>query len=252
MLISIITEGIATGDWRNLIIQLLLMFPVVLFALSAHEAAHGLVAYMMGDRTAYNLGRVSLNPAKHLDPVGTIVMLLVGFGWAKPVPINARNFKKPKWGMALTAIAGPLSNMLLGAIGAIAAGTIFYFTKIIIPVYASGITDFAYYEALCSVLEDLATYFGLINFIYAFFNLIPLPPFDGSRFFFTFLPVKWYFGIMKYERYIMIGLLILLMASSRFFSFSPFSYLAEQAYLIIANGALQALQFAYTLIINFI
>ena len=252
MLISIITEGIAKGDWRNLIIQLLLMFPVVLFALSAHEAAHGLVAYMMGDRTAYNLGRVTLNPAKHLDPAGTIVMLLVGFGWAKPVPINARNFKNPKWGMALTAIAGPLSNMLLGAIGAIAAGTIFYFTKIIIPVYASQITDFAYYDALCSVLEDLATYFGLINFIYAFFNLIPLPPFDGSRFFFTFLPAKWYFGIMKYERYIMIGLLILLMASSRFFSFSPFSYLAEQAYLIIANGALQALQFAYVLIINLI
>ena len=252
MLISIITEGIASGDWRNLIIQLLLMFPVVLFALSAHEAAHGLAAYIMGDRTAYNMGRVTLNPAKHLDPAGTIVMLLVGFGWAKPVPINARNFKNPKWGMALTAIAGPLSNMLLGAIGAIAAGTIFYFTKIIIPVYASQITDFAYYDALCSVLEDLATYFGLINFIYAFFNLIPLPPFDGSRFFFTFLPAKWYFGIMKYERYIMIGLLILLMASSRFFSFSPFSYLAEQAYLIIANGALQALQFAYVLIINLI
>ena len=237
MLISIITEGITTGDWRNLIIQLLLMFPVVLFALSAHEAAHGLAAYIMGDRTAYNMGRVTLNPSKHLDPFGTLMMLVFGFGWAKPVPINARNFRKPKWGMALTAIAGPLSNMLLGAIGAIAAGIIYYLASFIIPVYAPHFTDFAYYEALCSVLEDLATYFGLINFIYAFFNLIPLPPFDGSRFFFIFLPTRWYFGIMKYERYIMIGLLVLLMASSRFFGFSPFSFLAQQAFVLIANGA---------------
>ena len=237
MLISIITEGIATGDWRNLIIQLLLMFPVVLFALSAHEAAHGLVAYMMGDRTAYNMGRVTLNPAKHLDPMGTLMMLVFGFGWAKPVPINARNFRKPKWGMALTAIAGPISNMLFGAIGAIAAGIIFYLSGFIIPTYAPQIAEFAYYEALCSVLEDFATYFGLINFIYAFFNLIPLPPFDGSRFFFVFLPPKWYFGIMKYERYIMFGILILLMLSSRFLGFSPFSFLAEQAFVLIANGA---------------
>ena len=236
MLISIITEGIASGDWRNLIIQLLLMFPVVLFALSAHEAAHGLAAYIMGDRTAYNMGRVSLNPAKHLDPMGTLMMLVFGFGWAKPVPINARNFRKPKWGMALTAIAGPLSNMIFGAIGAIAAGLIYYLAGFIIPVYAPQITDFAYYEALCSVLEDLAMYFGLINFIYAFFNLIPLPPFDGSRFFFIFLPTRWYFGIMKYERYIMIGVLALIMLSSRFFGFSPFSFLAEQAFVLIANG----------------
>ena len=237
MLISIITEGIASGDWRNLIIQLLLMFPVVLFALSTHEAAHGLAAYMMGDRTAYNLGRVTLNPAKHLDPLGTLIMLVFGFGWAKPVPINTRNFKKPKWGMALTAIAGPLSNIILGSLGAIAKGIIFYLSAVVIPVYAPQIADFAYYEALCSVLEDLATYFGLINFIYAFFNLIPLPPFDGSRFFFIFLPTRWYFGIMKYERYIMIGLLLLLTASSRFLGFSPFSFLAQQAFVLIANGA---------------
>lgn len=236
MLISIITEGIATGDWRNLIIQLLLMFPVVLFALSAHEAAHGLAAYIMGDRTAYNLGRVTLNPAKHLDPMGTLIMLVFGFGWAKPVPINARNFRKPKWGMALTAIAGPLSNMLFGAIGAIAAGLIYYLAGFIIPAYAPQIADFAYYEALCSVVKDLATYFSLINFIYAFFNLIPLPPFDGSRFFFIFLPTRWYFGIMKYERYIMFGILILLTLSSRFLGFSPFSFLAERVFVLIANG----------------
>ena len=113
MLISIITKGIATGNWRDLIIGLLLAITSSLIALSVHEAAHGLAAYMMGDKTAYNLGRVTLNPAKHLDLMGTLMMLVFGFGWAKPVPINARNFRKPKWGMALTGIAGPLSNMIL-------------------------------------------------------------------------------------------------------------------------------------------
>ncbi len=252
MLISIITKGIATGDWRNLIIQLLLMIPVVLIALSAHEAAHGFAARIMGDRTAYNLGRVTLNPAKHLDPIGTLMMLVFGFGWAKPVPINARNFKNPKWGMALTAIAGPLSNMILGALGAIFSGCVFFFAYFVIPFHAPQIAEAAYYEALQSVLFDFFSYFSLINFIYAFFNLIPLPPFDGSRFFFTFLPPRWYFGIMKYERYIMFGVLILLMACSRFFNFSPFSYLAEQAYFGIANGVLRILDLAYALIINLI
>ena len=248
MLFSIISSG----NIREAIIGVLLMIPVALLALSAHEAAHGLAAYMMGDRTAYNMGRVTLNPSKHLDLFGTLMMLVFGFGWAKPVPINARNFKNPKWGMALSALAGPLSNIILGSIGAIFAGSLYYLTGFIVPVYAPQITEFAYYEALNSVIFDFATYFGLINFIYAFFNLIPLPPFDGSRFFFTFLPVKWYFGIMKYERYIMFGLLILIMASSRFLQFSPFSYLAENAYLLIANGTLRLFDTVFTLIINLI
>ena len=226
------------GNFASELPILLISLPILLFSLSFHESAHAYAAKRMGDPTAYNLGRITLNPLSHIDPAGFLCMIFFRFGWAKPVPINARNFKKPKWGMALTAIAGPLSNMLFGAIGAIAAGILFYLSGFIIPAYAPEIADFEYYEAICSVLTDLATYFGLINFIYAFFNLIPLPPFDGSRFFFVFLPPKWYFGIMKYERYIMFGILILLMLSSRFLGFSPFSFLAEQAYVLIANGAM--------------
>lgn len=249
MLISVITEGIATGDWRNLIIQVLLMVPVVLFALSAHEAAHGLVAYFMGDRTAYNMGRVSLNPSKHLDPMGTLMMLVFGFGWAKPVPINARNFRSPKWGMALTAIAGPISNLILGALGSILTAVTLFLTVIIIPTYAPGIYAATYYEAVQNVLIDLFSYFGIINFIYAFFNLIPLPPFDGSRFFFTFLPVKWYFEIMKYERYIMFGVLILFMITSRMFNFSPFSFLANLSFSGIGNACITLLNLLFSIII---
>ncbi len=252
MLISVIMDGIATGDWRNLIIQVLLMLPVVLIALSAHEAAHGLAAYFMGDRTAYNLGRVTLNPTKHLDPMGTLMMLVFGFGWAKPVPINARNFKNPKWGMALTAIAGPLSNLLFGVLGAILTSVAFFTSYFILPIYAPQILEAAYYEAVTTVLLDLFSYFSLINFIYAFFNLIPLPPFDGSRFFFTFLPAKWYFGIMKYERYIMFGVLILFMITSRLFSFSPFSFLAELSYVSIANAGITVLNILYNLIVSLI
>ena len=249
MLISVIMEGIASGDWRNLIIQLLLMIPVVLFALSIHEAAHGAVAYLMGDRTAYAMGRVTLNPSKHLDPMGTLVMLVFGFGWAKPVPINARNFKNPKWGMALTAIAGPLSNLILGIIGAILTAITFFLFYAIIPIHAPQFLESTYYEAVETIFILLFEYLSLINFIYAFFNLIPLPPFDGSRFFFTFLPIKWYFGIMKYERYIMFGVLILFMLSSRIFSFSPVSFLAEISFSGIANGVIMVLNILYQALI---
>lgn len=241
MLISVIMEGIATGDWRNLIIQVLLMVPVVLIALSAHEAAHGAIACLMGDRTAYNMGRVTLNPSKHLDPMGTLIMLVFGFGWAKPVPINARNFKNPKWGMALTAIAGPVCNLLFGILGAILTAISVFVFYVIIPVYAPQMLEATYFEAITTILTDFFSYLGLINFIYAFFNLIPLPPFDGSRFFFTFLPLKWYFGIMKYERYIMFGVLILFMITSRLFNFSPVAFLAEISFSSIVNILYQAL-----------
>lgn len=253
MLLSIISEGIATGNWRDLIIQVLLMVPCVLFALSFHEAAHGYIAYKMGDRTAYNLGRVTLNPAKHLNPLGTLLMLVFGFGWANPVPINARNFKNPKWGMALTAIAGPISNLLLGGVGAIFTAIAFFTFATLIPTYLPALAAHYYYEAIYSVVITFFSYFGLINFIYAFFNLIPLPPFDGSRFFFTFLPPKWYFGIMKVERFIMIGVFILLLVWSRIFDFpSPFAWLAEIAFDLITNGAINAIYFVFNIIYSLI
>ena len=102
---------------REAILQLILAIPCIIIALSFHEAAHGYAAYKMGDPTARNLGRLTLNPAKHLDLIGCLCMLIMGYGWAKPVPINTRYFRNQKKGMAITALAGPVTNFILGFVG---------------------------------------------------------------------------------------------------------------------------------------
>ncbi len=227
MLFSILSGG----DVREIIISLLLTIPVILISLSTHEAAHGYIAYKMGDPTAYNFGRVTLNPLRHIDPMGSLCMLIFGYGWAKPVPINARNFKNPKRGMAFSAIAGPISNILLGIIG-----TVLYSVTTFFTVYF--FFNIMEKELLLNVLQVLATfflYFGYMNFVLAIFNLIPIPPFDGSRFFSLFLPDKTYFAMMKYERFIMIGLLVALFVFSRLFNFSPFGWVAEKLFDLIAD-----------------
>lgn len=193
------------GFSLELLLSILLSLPIVLFSLSCHEVAHGYVAYKMGDPTARNLGRLTLNPMKHLDPMGTILMLLVGYGWAKPVPINTRLFKNPKKGMALTALAGPLTNFFLGFVFLIITAA---YSVIITPfVLNESTTEFAF-VIMSTVFQVL--YFGAyMNVTLAVFNLLPVPPFDGSRIFLSFLPPKLYFGIMKYERYILIVVLAL-------------------------------------------
>ena len=107
MLFSIL---FSKGDFLSIFVSLLLSLPIMMLALAIHETAHGYVAWKCGDNTAYNLGRLTLNPLKHLDPVGFLCLLIFGFGWAKPVPINTRNFRNPKRGMALSALAGPAAN----------------------------------------------------------------------------------------------------------------------------------------------
>ncbi len=221
------------------ILGILLSIPCVLIALSFHEAAHGYVAYKMGDPTARNFGRLTLNPLKHIDLIGGLCMLLCGFGWAKPVPINTRYFKNQKKGMALTALAGPLTNIGLGIIGVLLyritlsifvwlgafmnLGGVVYYTP------AANETLVAFANALCL----LFSYFSFLNFSLAFFNLIPVPPFDGSRVLFAFLPDKYYFGIMKYEQYIMIGVLVLL-------AFGP-DFLSMASLVDAVEGALHSL-----------
>lgn len=233
MLLSILSGG----DPRDIIISLLLTIPIVLISLSVHEAAHGYLAYKMGDRTAYNLGRVTLNPARHLDPMGSLCMLVFGYGWAKPVPINARNFKNPRKGMAFTAIAGPISNIILGSVGAILYSvTLFMFMFFAEDILAN--------EMLTNVMRILCTFFyylGFMNFTLAVFNLIPVPPFDGSRFFSLFLPDRLYFSMMRYERYIMIAILIAMFAFSRLFNFSPFGWVAEKLFDLISQPILELL-----------
>ena len=233
MLFSILSGG----DIREMIINLLLLIPVIIISLSVHEAAHGYIAYKMGDPTAYNMGRVTLNPAKHLDPMGSFCMLVFGYGWAKPVPINARNFRNPKNGMAYTAIAGPISNLLLGSIA-----TVLYTVTQFLAMY--NIADLAGNDFLIKVIRVVLTllfYFGYMNFVLAVFNLIPVPPFDGSRFFSLFLPTKTYFKIMQYERYIMIGILLFMIVCSRLFNFSPFGWVADKLIDLIYDGVMSLL-----------
>ncbi len=181
----------------------LLSIPVILIALSVHEVSHGFIAYKLGDPTARNLGRLSLNPLKHLDPIGAICMLLAGFGWAKPVPINTRYFKNPRRDMALSALAGPVSNFLLALIGVI-------LEAVFLKIFSSSPPSS---ERMYYVREITKMFFSMfisMNVGLGLFNLIPCPPLDGSRIFYVFLPPKYYFGVMKYERYISIAILIAL------------------------------------------
>lgn len=221
-----------TGDARTTAISILLTLPTILIALSAHEAAHGYIAYKLGDRTAFNLGRITLNPFKHLDPIGALFMLVFGYGWAKPVPINARNFKDPRKGMALTALAGPATNLILGTIGVM----LYYLVLCIAysePVFNLWFSNYTLEIAISMILIFLRN-FAFLNFLYTVFNLIPVPPFDGSRIFSVVLPTKVYFNIMKYERYYLIAILGISIVCSRLFNFSPFVWLADKLFNLIA------------------
>lgn len=175
-----------------------------LIALTIHECAHGYAAYKLGDPTAKNLGRLTLNPLRHLDPVGAVCMLIFHFGWAKPVPINPRNFKKPKRDFTITALAGPAANILLAFISSF----------LYLLLYAA-LKDVEFKsEFLFQIASNglLFVYlFHIINVGLALFNLLPVPPLDGSRLLTSVLPQRLYFKIMDYERRIYLGLIIWLL-----------------------------------------
>lgn len=190
------------GDIRSFLVSFILSLPIVLLSLSVHETAHGYVAYRLGDPTARSLGRLTLNPIKHIDPIGFICMALFGFGWAKPVPINTRYFKKPKRDMALTGLAGPLSNLLLAFVFAV-------LWRIELGVYNNvQLTEFS--NTAFYLLEVFLSLGIRLNITLAVFNLIPVPPLDGSRIFLVLLPTDTYFKIMRYEKYIYIVLMLAL------------------------------------------
>jgi Zn-dependent protease len=172
---------------------------MVLIALMFHELAHGFVSIKLGDPTPRMQGRMTLNPLAHLDLVGTILMIFTGFGWAKPVQINPRYYKDPKKGMVITALAGPLMNFILAILAMLLYGIYF------IIVSKTGLMAGAMYSVGYLVMR-----FVTLNLCFMVFNFIPIPPLDGSRILYVFLPPKYYFGLMKYERYVSIALLLLL------------------------------------------
>lgn len=188
------------------IIEYLFLIPAALITLSVHECAHGYAAYKMGDPTARNFGRLTLNPLKHLDLCGTLCMIFFHFGRAKPVPINARNFKDPRKGMAITAAAGPASNLILAFLAAICIKLLSLLASTIYPLVPNEVL-FYFFFYLIHFFEP----FHVLNLSLCVFNLIPLPPLDGSRIFLVFLPPRLYFKVMRYERVIEIALMIALL-----------------------------------------
>ena len=182
-------------DWSSMG-QMILRIAAVLLCLVIHEVSHGLAAYHLGDPTAKQSHRLSLNPLRHLDPFGLIMMIAVGFGWAKPVPVDPRYFKKPKQGMAITALAGPVSNLLLAALF-LGAGKLIY----LYAPYSDGMNTL--FQWCLYTAAPMSVGMGV-------FNLIPFPPLDGSKVLAVFLPDSAYGTLMRYERF---GIPILLVLS---------------------------------------
>lgn len=193
-----LTEFLNSMDWWGLV-GLLVSAVAALFCITFHELSHGFVAYRLGDPTAKNAGRLTFNPIRHIDPVGLLMMLVAKVGWAKPVPVDMRYFKHPKRDMAITALAGPLSNFLLAFLALAVSSLIYHFTRL----------GNAALVVLCflSNLAVLSTGLGI-------FNLIPISPLDGSKVLFAFLPDKAYLTILRYERYVMILVIVLTMAGT--------------------------------------
>ena len=172
-------------------LDMVLRLAAVLLCLTVHETCHGLAAYALGDPTARRAHRLSLNPLRHIDWFGLLMMFAAGFGWAKPVPVNPNYFKKPKQGMALTALAGPVSNFLLALLTLLAA-RIF--------------CDVAAYSETNQRILDFLLMVAVLSIGLGLFNLVPIPPLDGSKVLFTVLPDRAYDWLMRNERY---GMLLL-------------------------------------------
>ena len=206
-------------DFTGTLISILLSLPGVILAVSIHESAHGFVAWKLGDDTAKLSGRISLNPLRHVDPIGLLLLILFRFGWARPVQVNVRKLKKPKRDMCFVALAGPVSNLLLS-----------------FPLMIAAYLAAFFYTANYARFGDthIFEYAAIINVGLGVFNLIPFPPLDGWKVLGAFLPVKVYFTLMRYER---IGMILLLALMITGLLSGPMS-LATNAILDLEYGAI--------------
>ncbi len=208
------------SDGLSLLITFFSRLFVIFCTMPIHEYAHALIATKLGDQTPRLSGRLTLNPMAHISPLGAIMIFICGFGYAKPVNVNPRNFKDPKKGMALTAIAGPISNLIMGFV--------FIFLATLVSKFfdASSTMTYAIYYFL--------TFAGVVNVNLAVFNLLPIPPLDGSRILQLLIPAKYYYKFLQYERYVVLVVFILIMTGVLS---TPLSYISTLIINLFSNIA---------------
>lgn len=225
-------QSIWDGFDFTYILSILLGVIPSLLCITLHELSHGLVAYWLGDDTAKSRGRLTLNPIKHLDPVGLLMMLVFHVGWAKPVPVNMYKFKNPKRGMAVTALAGPGSNLLIALVFMLLYGAAY------VPLGMS---------AVGSYFLQMIQLTAIMSIGLAVFNLIPIPPLDGSKVLFSLLRDEDYYKLMRYERY---GGIIMLVLVATGVLGRPLNYLIDLIYsglIPLAQAACDAVVYLFYL-----
>ncbi len=214
----------------NDLIKYIYIIPAALISIVLHELGHGLVSYWLGDPTPKSQGRLTLNPLKHLDPIGTLCLIIFGFGWARPVMINSYYYKKPKIGITLTGLAGPLVNFILAILSFIMIGLLY------------GISVKCGFNNFLSICINFFMYLAIINIGLGVFNLIPIPPLDGSKIIGIFIPEKAYDGYMRYQSYgiyFMISLMVILSAFDIAGLTSPIGWVVEHIYSFFMNVILR-------------
>lgn len=199
---------------EHILLKISIMLVPALLAVTMHEVAHGFIAERLGDPTARLLGRLTLNPAKHLDPIGTIALLIFGFGWARPVPVNANNLRNPNTDMIWVSLAGPSANLLLAL-----------FSALLLRIVVSTSAAFPEGSQLLAMIEPigLMAAFGLyINVILCLFNLLPIPPLDGGRVLMGLLPERQALMMRRVEPFGMLLIVFLIFGTSLWkTTFSP-------------------------------
>ena len=208
------------SDGLSLLITFFSRLFVIFCTMPVHEYAHALIATKLGDQTPRLSGRLTLNPMAHISLLGAIMIFLCGFGYAKPVNVNPRNFKDPKKGMAITAIAGPISNLIMG------------FIFIFIATLVSNLADTS--STMTYAIYYFLTFAGVVNVNLAVFNLLPIPPLDGSRILQLLIPAKYYYKFLQYERYVVLVVFVLIMTGVLS---TPLSYISTLIITLFSNIA---------------